>query len=330
MEAKKMKKAVIVGSIIIVASVLASIVFFGGCTTNINVDQSATTTTTTTSSTTSTIIPSTSYTFSWKSNSFNSILDVAFDNTDNLLYLTDQAGDKIYKLNKNNGSIINYFTESFRAPLYMTFNSAGNLLVTDNQHGKIKIFDDSDTLIGSIEGLSDPNGIAINSEGKIYVVNSTGGIISIYSSSGSFESSFGGITTSNEDGKFTRCSYGNAAGDVVIDSEDNVYVTDLGRRIIHKFTKNGSFILSFGSFTSSNYLHFGICIDNYNYIFASDVGAGKIKKYYKDGSYICEFGSSGSGDGQLNIPIGIDTDGAGNVYIGDAGNHRVQCFAPSN
>lgn len=297
-----------------------------GCNNTINVNTS--TTTTTSSTTTTTFVSPTTYTFLWKSANFNSILDVKVNPSNTLLYLTDQAGDKVYKLNKSDGSTSSYFTENFRAPLYMAFNSAGNLLITDNQHSKLKFFDSSNNLVGSIDGLSDPNGVAVNSENKMYVVNSTGGTISIYSSSSTFESSFGGITTSNEDGKFTRCSYGNAAGDIVIDSEDNIYVTDLGRRIIQKFTKNGVFITSFGSFGSSNYLHFGIGIDTHDYIYASDVGSGQIKKYYKDGTYICSFGSSGSGNGELNTPIGIDVDSDGKVYVGDAGNHRVQCFTP--
>lgn len=39
------------------------------------------------------------------------------------------------------------------------------------------------------------------------------------------------------------------------------------------------------------------------------------------------WGGPGSGDGQFNYPLGIAADGAGNVYVVDAGNNRIQKFA---
>jgi tripartite motif-containing protein 71 len=38
------------------------------------------------------------------------------------------------------------------------------------------------------------------------------------------------------------------------------------------------------------------------------------------------WGSEGSGDGQFGEPGGIAVDGAGNVYVADTGNNRVQKF----
>ncbi len=39
-------------------------------------------------------------------------------------------------------------------------------------------------------------------------------------------------------------------------------------------------------------------------------------------------GTSGSLNGEFNTPEGIDVDGAGNVYVADTLNNRVQVFAP--
>lgn len=38
------------------------------------------------------------------------------------------------------------------------------------------------------------------------------------------------------------------------------------------------------------------------------------------------FGTTGSGNGQFDVVAGVDTDSAGNIYVGDAGNHRIQKF----
>src|SRR2546422_675669 len=42
--------------------------------------------------------------------------------------------------------------------------------------------------------------------------------------------------------------------------------------------------------------------------------------------YLGQWGSLGSGDGQFNGPHGVATDAAGNVYVADHNNHRIQKF----
>lgn len=44
------------------------------------------------------------------------------------------------------------------------------------------------------------------------------------------------------------------------------------------------------------------------------------------GNYLFKWGSSGSGNGQLQNPIGIATDRVGNIYIAESNNHRIQKF----
>jgi DNA-binding beta-propeller fold protein YncE len=45
--------------------------------------------------------------------------------------------------------------------------------------------------------------------------------------------------------------------------------------------------------------------------------------------FVQEWGGFGAGAGQFNAPSGIAVDGAGNVYVIDAGNHRLQKFSES-
>lgn len=42
--------------------------------------------------------------------------------------------------------------------------------------------------------------------------------------------------------------------------------------------------------------------------------------------YLTQWGSFGSGNGQFAYPQGVATDAAGNVYVGDEVNHRIQKF----
>jgi DNA-binding beta-propeller fold protein YncE len=52
----------------------------------------------------------------------------------------------------------------------------------------------------------------------------------------------------------------------------------------------------------------------------------RIAKFNRDGNWVTGWGQTGSGQGQFNRIRGIVTDAAGNVYVADSGNNRIQVF----
>jgi hypothetical protein len=52
----------------------------------------------------------------------------------------------------------------------------------------------------------------------------------------------------------------------------------------------------------------------------------RIAKFTKDGNFLKSWGQTGSGQGQFNGIRGIASDAAGNIYVADAGNNRIQVF----
>ncbi len=67
--------------------------------------------------------------------------------------------------------------------------------------------------------------------------------------------------------------------------------------------------------------------DQQGNIFVSDgYGNSRVAKFDKNGAFIKSWGSAGSGPSQFNTLHSIAVDRAGNVYVGDRGNRRIQVF----
>ncbi len=53
-----------------------------------------------------------------------------------------------------------------------------------------------------------------------------------------------------------------------------------------------------------------------------------MQKFNPEGEYLTQFGEAGSGDGQLNGPVGIAADIEGSLWVVDVENNRVQKWGP--
>ncbi len=74
----------------------------------------------------------------------------------------------------------------------------------------------------------------------------------------------------------------------------------------------------------------GLAVDQPGNLYVIDAGNRRIQKLDSNGNFLLMWGSEGSGDGQFlflkNWIAGIAVDSAGNVYVTDGGNYRVQKF----
>jgi DNA-binding beta-propeller fold protein YncE len=117
-----------------------------------------------------------------------------------------------------------------------------------------------------------------------------------------------------------------------LDSKDNLYVADIPNDRIQKFTKDGVFILEWGSRGDKNGEFegpSGVSVDSSDNVYVID-DTGRIQKFTEDGTFITSLGSDGSSDGQFSKAEGLDVDPDGNVYVADTANKRIQVFSPSS
>ena len=130
--------------------------------------------------------------------------------------------------------------------------------------------------------------------------------------------------------------------------DGNLYVADAGNNEIRKITADGTVSTVAGTGTQGNNdgaaanatfnTPYGITVDNSGNIFVSELGTDNIRKITPGGMVSTFAGSPtgrvGSNDGNdttasFNNPLGMTTDGDGNVYVADAANNIIRKITPA-
>jgi DNA-binding beta-propeller fold protein YncE len=123
----------------------------------------------------------------------------------------------------------------------------------------------------------------------------------------------------------------NRPSDVVVDRFDNMYILDAGNRRIRKVTPDG--IIRTLVVVNSIPPFSQLAVDSAGNVYFADTAGNRIQRIAPDGAMTAVAGTGEpgfSGDGgpreaaRLSGPWGVTIDPAGNLYIGDTGNHRVR------
>ena len=205
----------------------------------------------------------------------------------------------------------------FNQPYGMSFDSSGNLYVTNYYSGTIDVFDSQSNYLKSFTPKgTNPAGIVFDSSGKYYVLSRGSGFVYKYSTTGS-------LLATLKPGSFSGGAF-NAAFAIAIDAADNLYVTDeyagtSGIGTLTKFNTNGAILQTI---TANIYNPVGVAIDSGGNIFVLNRGYNTLQKYSSSGTFIESFATN------LNGPFALTIDPFDNVYVSSFGNSQVYMFNP--
>jgi hypothetical protein len=251
----------------------------------------------------------------------------------------------------------------FYSPSGVATDSAGNVYVADQVNNTIRKITPATvvtTLAGQawVDGSADgigaaalfyyPQGIATDSSGNVYVADTGNDTVRKITPAAVVTTLAGtaGVRGS-ANGTGTAASF-NYPDTVATDSAGNVYVADTSNQTIRKITPTG--VVSTlagtpgvmgsadgtGAAARFNY-PVSVATDGNGNVYVADAGNNTIRKITPAGVVTTLAGSAGvrgSADGtgaaaSFNLPGGVATDGAGDVYVSDSGNNTIRKITPA-
>jgi hypothetical protein len=234
----------------------------------------------------------------------------------------------------------------FNGPGLIATDAAGNVYVTDTSYERVQKFDSSGAFLlawgkdvggpgvavctasancqagtqGGLGGEFSPNGpdgVATDAAGDVYVTEFYGNRVQKFDPSGTFLLAWGkdvggpGVDTCTVAASCQAGAAGGAGGDfsgpegVATDSAGNVYVADSGNSRVQKFDSSGSFLRAWGK----------------------NVGGAGVSVCAVAAS--CRAATRGGEGDAFSDPFGVGVDAAGDFYVTDANEFRVQKFDSS-
>jgi sugar lactone lactonase YvrE len=203
--------------------------------------------------------------------------------------------------------LMDTYTDSLSSPQQIALDSSGNIYIADYGNSRIDKLDSSGTHVASITSMTNIKGIAVDSSNNIYVTFGTNDIAKYDSS-----------LTLVWDLAVSGANFNHICTD-----NTNIYVADQGNDVIVRRTVGGGILSSFSVLGSAPW---GIATDG-TYLYVTDAVADSVSKFLlSNGTHYGDWGSTGSGDDNLDNPLGIAVDTGGDIWVCDYGNNRLQRF----
>jgi RHS repeat-associated protein len=185
-------------------------------------------------------------------------------------------------------------------PKAVAVASNGNVLVVDTQNNRVEEYTPSGSYVGKFGEagaghgqFNEPDGIAVNAKGEVAITDGKNNRVQVFNSKHEFLLQFGSEGSGAGQFKEVRgIAYAPGSG--------AIFVTEYGNSRIDKFNEKGEFEEMFGWGVSNGEAKLEVCKTS------------------------CRAGLSGGGTGEFDEPRGIGVTPAGNVWVVEVANARLQ------
>ena len=236
----------------------------------------------------------------------------------------------------------------FNLPYGVAVNGLGELYVADTHNHRIQQFTPEGKLIriwgskGKAPGQFDtPRGLTVDVFGNVWVADHTNQRVQKFSHDGKLLGVFG---ANGGDG-----SPGSGPGQffeprgMSSDAEGNIYVAEMVNHRVQVLRNDGSFLRMWGKGGTGGYeqvgsgygefrLPYQTAVDGNGLVWVTDTDNERVQVFTREGQFVRALGASGadgsagSAPGEFHKPYGAASDCAGNVYVTEQENRRVQVF----
>ncbi len=251
-----------------------------------------------------------------------------------LVYVADTGNARV-QVFSSDGIFLNQVTfktekEAMKAPVDLAVDVQNKLYVLDASENKVRVFDPTGRQVfvfgargRNSEGFDAPQGLAVDGAGNIYVADSDNYKFKKFDAAGKLLGSLG--TEGNGPGQF-RLTTG-----IKVDADDKVYVLDAKKNTLQVFACEAGTQPSLGlssplpaeelsgiiaETVSSLAVHQGLWSITRDSLSVVGGGTGTVR-----------FGARGSEPGMLKSPRGMAVDDAGNIWVTDTDNDRLQKYS---
>ncbi|XP_065908007.1 E3 ubiquitin-protein ligase TRIM71-like [Dysidea avara] len=200
-------------------------------------------------------------------------------------------------------------------PAGVSFDSEGNLYVTDIRYHKVLKFDQNGTFLhqfgrkGSHDGQLDyPTGISVLG-GSVYVADSRNGRVSVFTTDGTFQHTIG-------DGKLGK------PHDISTNDQQQVVVVDMAHRCVYVFTIDGNYCSRFGT----GQFHRPQCLTTFiGFTYVVDSYKHNLLVFNTSGECVCQcnIGTTGHSRSPSSQPLGIAINQKGRLLVSGDRIHEV-------
>ncbi len=248
-------------------------------------------------------------------------------------------------------------------PMAIALDAENRLLVADSGNARLVVFDREGHVAGiwPLPGGARPVGIAARPDGSVLVADFTGDRILVLDSRGEIRDVWG--ATGSGEGEFQAPS-----GIALTPSGNVIVVEFMGQRVQEldaggnflRFIDGGESgrrhaeerppipgmedmagMEKMGGMEEMGAMPGNAGNPHNLFLFPSDAAFGPDGTLYVSNTHAYEilvfdasgelrdaWGTKGSGAGEWEVPVGVTTDAAGNLYVADSANFRVQVLAP--